>query len=151
MRTAYLDTSSLIKRYVKEPGSEALDALYRGAERGETIITFSVWNIGEAFGALDRKERLGQIPKGSAAPAMKNMISESLKMSRMNALRVAPLNLDALSESWRLTLKHHIYVADALQISTAAHAEADIFLSPDKRLNEIAEAEGLKTTNDEET
>ena len=66
-------------------------------------------------------------------------------------LRVAPLNLDALSESWRLTLKHHIYVADALQISTATHAEANIFLSSDKHLNEIAEAEGLKTTNDEET
>ena len=151
MRTAYLDTSSLVKRYVKEPGSEVLDALYRGAERGETLITFSVWNIGEAFGALDRKERLGHIPKGSAAPAMKNMIGESLKMSRMNALRVAPLSLDALSESWRLTLKHHIYAADALQISTAKNAEADLFLTSDKRLNEIAEAEGLKTANNDDT
>jgi predicted nucleic acid-binding protein len=82
VRTAYLDASSLIKHYVKEPGFEVLDAL---------------------------------------------------------------------SESWRHTLKHHIYAADALQISTAKHAEADLFLTSDKRLNEIAEAEGLKTADDEET
>jgi len=145
VQTVYLDTSSLIKRYVKEPGSEAMDTLYREAEHGEAIIAFSVWNIGEAFGAFDRKERLGQMTKGGAASAMKGMIGESLKMSRMNALRIAPLGLDALSEAWQLTLKHHIYVADAIQISTAKHAEADLFYSFDKHLNEIAETEQLKT------
>jgi len=58
--------------------------------------------------------------------------------------------LDALSESWRLALKHRIYAADALQISTAKNAEADLFLTSEKRLNEIAEAEGLITANDDD-
>lgn len=149
MRIVYLDTSSLLKRYVKEPGSDAVDAIYRSAEHGDVIITFSVWNIGEAFGALDRKERLGQIPKGGSSTATRGMIGESLKMSRMYALRIAPLDLDSLSEAWELTLKHHIYVADALQVSTAKHTEADLFHSYDKHLNEIAESEQLKTINEE--
>jgi predicted nucleic acid-binding protein len=129
---------------VNEPGSEAIDALYREAEHGEAIIVFSVWNIGEVFGVIDRKERLGQITKGGAASVVKGMIGESLKMCRMNALRIVPLSLNTLSEAWQLILKHHIYVADAIQISTAKNAEVDLFYSYDKHLNEIAEKEQLK-------
>jgi len=43
--------------------------------------------------------------------------------------------------------KHHIYVADALQIASSKEASADLFLGADRRLLEAATAEGLKSVN----
>ena len=51
---AYLDSSAIIKRYIKEPGSEIIKQLYQRAYTGELKICFSIWNIGEVLGALDR-------------------------------------------------------------------------------------------------
>ena len=42
-------------------------------------------------------------------------------------------------------LKHHIYVADALQIASAKKVNSSIVVTGDKELASIAEAEGLKT------
>ncbi len=44
----YLDTSALVKRYVKEPGSEVVDKIYAKAYRGIAVIAISYWNIAEA-------------------------------------------------------------------------------------------------------
>ncbi len=37
----YLDTSALVKRYVKEPGSEVVDRIYTKAYRGIAVIAIS--------------------------------------------------------------------------------------------------------------
>ncbi|WP_228546745.1 hypothetical protein [Hyperthermus butylicus] len=44
----------------------------------------------------------------------------------------------------RLVLRHHIYVADALQIVSARYAQADLLATGDKRLGQVAAAEGVK-------
>jgi predicted nucleic acid-binding protein len=44
----YLDTSALVKRYVVEPGSEAVDMVFRDTYRGLTAVSRSSWNIAEA-------------------------------------------------------------------------------------------------------
>jgi len=46
-----------------------------------------------------------------------------------------------------LAVKHHIYVADALQISSSREAGCDLFLGADKRLLDAASAEGIKVIN----
>ena len=53
MLKLYLDTSTIVKRYVAEPGTETVDAIFDKAETGELTIALSLWNIGEALGVLD--------------------------------------------------------------------------------------------------
>lgn len=55
----YLDTSALIKRYVKEADSDVVDGLFEAAYRGEVAVSTSVFNIGEAATAADKKARRG--------------------------------------------------------------------------------------------
>jgi predicted nucleic acid-binding protein len=41
---AYLDTSALVKRYVQEPGTIAVDIVFDKASIGALAIATSVWN-----------------------------------------------------------------------------------------------------------
>jgi predicted nucleic acid-binding protein len=43
----YLDTSTIVKRYVAEPGTETVDIIFDKAETGELIIACS-------YGTLER-------------------------------------------------------------------------------------------------
>ena len=46
----YLDSSAIVKRYIIEPGSLAVDEVSHRAESREAIAAFSLWNIGEVLG-----------------------------------------------------------------------------------------------------
>ena len=53
----YLDTGALVKRYVKEPGSEVVDKIYTKAYKGIAVIAISYWNIAEAAVVFDKYEK----------------------------------------------------------------------------------------------
>ncbi|HLH86539.1 MAG TPA: hypothetical protein VKU79_06735, partial [Thermoplasmataceae archaeon] len=53
----YLDTSILIKRYVKEENSNLADSYFHQAQRGETVICLSEINLGEAAVVFDKYSR----------------------------------------------------------------------------------------------
>ena len=146
-RLVYLDTSSLAKRYLIERGSEVVDRVYEESEAGRLRVAFSIWNIGEAVGVFDRYRVRGLISEAEFKRARSDLVSESLKMSRLESLSILPMTSSALSASWSLVSRHHIYVADALQISSSKEAGAEVFLGADRRLLETASAEGLKVVN----
>jgi uncharacterized protein len=146
-KPVYLDTSSLAKRYIVEKGSNVVDKVYGESEAGSLRVTFSIWNIGEAVGVFDRYRVRGLISDAEFKRARHDLVSESLKMSRLESLSILPMTSSALAASWSLVSKHHIYVADALQISSSKEAGAEIFLGADRRLLEAAAAEGLKAVN----
>jgi predicted nucleic acid-binding protein len=50
-----------------------------------------------------------------------------------------------LVECWTLLEKHHVYQADALQVASAKAVNAVKLFTGDKRIYEIADAEGLNT------
>ena len=66
-------------------------------------------------------------------------------MVRLRVLRLIPIRFKLLIECWELLEKHHIYQADALQITSAKAVNATKFLTSDKRVCEAANAEGLET------
>jgi len=146
-RLAYLDTSSLVKRYIAETGSEVVDRIYNESEAGRLRVAFSIWNVGEAVGVFDRYRVRGFISDEAFRRARADMVSESLKMSRLESLSLLPMTSMTLADSWGLVSKHHIYVSDALQISSSKEAGADLFLAADRKLLEAAAAEGLKAVN----
>jgi len=147
VRLVYLDSSSIVKRYVEERGSEVVDEVYAKAETGELRFSFSIWNIGEALGVIDRYVSRGFLPEDALKTALHDFISESTKMVRLGSLQILPMTTKNLVDSWLLIMKHHIYGADALQISTSKEANCSLLLSADFKLVQVAEKEGINAVN----
>jgi predicted nucleic acid-binding protein len=49
----YLDSSAIVKRYIKEAGTEIMDLVFGYAEDDHIKLFFSIWNIGEVLGVFD--------------------------------------------------------------------------------------------------
>ncbi|MCJ7506321.1 type II toxin-antitoxin system VapC family toxin [Candidatus Bathyarchaeota archaeon] len=140
----YLDTSAIVKRYIGEKGSEVTDTVYERSEAGSVIAAFSVWNIGETIGVLDRYHSRKLITSNEFESALSDLVGESTKMLRLNSLLLLPVTSRAMVESWRLIMTHHIYEADALQLSSCQEAGCQLFLSADNALVQAARKEGIE-------
>ncbi len=137
----YLDTSALVKRYVSEPGSNAVDSIFSKCYRGLIKISFSYWNMAEAAVVFDKYERrLGL----NAKELLRNLLREMETLAKLHRLRVVEISPRILKETIKLVLKYHVYVADALQMASAIKAKSNIFVTGDKDLAKIAETEKLK-------
>lgn len=141
----YLDTSSIINRYIGEIGSQVADLVYAKAETEEQRIITSVWNLGEAVGVLDRYRSRKLLNQEEFLEALASFLAESEKMIHLGSMQVLPLALDTLIETYMLELKYHIYQADALQIATCKLSNAKLLLSADKQLLNAARGEGIET------
>ncbi|MET1160548.1 MAG: type II toxin-antitoxin system VapC family toxin [Thermoprotei archaeon] len=138
----YLDTSAFVKRYVTERGSDVVDGIFRDAYRGIVMISTSYWNLGEAVAVFDKYERRLGV---NARELMKNMLREVRTLRRLGKFLVIGITPSILRKSLELILKHHIYVADAIQIITAKMVKRAIFVTADKELANIAKMEDLET------
>jgi len=150
VKRIYLDSSVIVKRYVKEVGSEAVDAIFDSAEVGKVKIFFSTWNIGEVLGVFDKYTEKGFLSEEDLRRILLHFISETIKLSKLGGLYVMPMTSTHLLDSWLLVLKHHIYVSDALQIASSK-GECDILLSGDGKLVRIARLEGVNAINVEKS
>jgi len=137
----YLDSSALAKRYVQEEGSAGMDQIFGRAERGEEPIFFSMWNVGELAVVFDKYEQDGLL---EAKPTMKIFLEEVKRLGRSKAAEVVPVSGSLIAEAVGLTLKHHVYVADALQVVSCQTIAGSGFVTADRRLAVVAEDEGLK-------
>ncbi|HRU81359.1 MAG TPA: type II toxin-antitoxin system VapC family toxin [Candidatus Methanomethylicus sp.] len=143
--SVYLDSSAIVKRYVREPGSDAVRRLFLRAYSGECTLAYSVWNIGEVLGAFDRARNAGMLDQEGHSAARRRFASETQRTMRLRIATAVPIRNRILMDAWRLTEAYHIYDADALQIATAKHAHASSFLSGDHALHNAATAEGLNS------
>lgn len=143
----YLDSSAVVKRYVKEAGSDSIKAVYRKADTSGAVLTFSLWNVGEVLGILDSYLKRKWINEDSFTNALNSFAGETLRLAKLLTLEIIPVTFDLLSDAWRIILQHHIYEADAIQIMTAKNLNTDIFLSADQKLLEVARKENMNAIN----
>ena len=141
----YLDSSAIVKRYVREPGSDVVREIYLKAYSGELKLSYSLWNIGEVLGVFDRARRAGRLSGEAYVTVKRRFLLEARRMARLGLALVVPLKIRVLRETWSLIEKHHIYEADALQIASARHVNAAQLLTGDKRLHEVAVEEKLNS------
>ena len=141
---AYLDSSAMAKRYVEEKGSDLVDRIYSKAETGSLRIAFSVWNVGEVLGVLDRYRIQKHLSEPQFEKSFRNLILESIKMIRLGSLIVHPVTSDTLVDSWVVVLDSHIYQGDALQIASARALGCDLLLAADAELIKAARSAGLR-------
>lgn len=142
-KLVYLDSSAVVKRYVAEEGSDAVDALYHRAEARALSLAFSLWNLGEVVGAVARAGRRGWITQEEATRAAWALVQETLKVRGLGVLRVVPVRSDLLAACVPLLFRHGLSQPDGLQIATCKDLQASAFVCADKRLLQAAEAEGL--------
>ena len=143
-RIVYLDSSAVVKRYILERGTEVVRALYLSAWNGEVKLCFSLWNIGEVLGVLDKYRERGWLGDSEYKASRKMFLSETIRMLKLGILKIVPIRLSIVVESWRIIENYHIYEADALQIASAKHIKASELYTADKKLCEIASKEGIK-------
>ena len=141
VRSVYLDTSAIVKRYVVEEGSESVDELYERAHLGEIVIGFSLWNLGEVAVVLDKYERRGVLE--DARSTFSKFLGETRLLSKLNQLKLVPLNLEIMLKAIGYVFKHGVYLADAIQLSSARGF--DSFLTYDRGLAHVASREGLRS------
>jgi predicted nucleic acid-binding protein len=82
----YLDSSAMVKRYSREPGTAGVVAVYRSAYVGRSVLCFSEWNVGEALGVLQRKARISSRPR--TPPASTDCTGRSRRSPASDPLRL---------------------------------------------------------------
>jgi hypothetical protein len=144
MKIWFADTSALIKRYVREQGSDWL--------RGEVIrneVIISQLTPIELTAALGRRFRQGVISRFAFYQA-RRMFLLHLKAGKYTLIDLEQRIVD---EAMRLTFRRGLRAYDAVQLATALVASANfdrsrfVFLTADAGLEAVGRAEGLNTDN----
>jgi predicted nucleic acid-binding protein len=143
----YLDTSTIVKRYIEEKGSELVDDLYSRAEIGALQLSFSIWNVGELIGALDQHLSRRVISETQFRVSIRDFLAETVKLFKLSRLNIRSPTAEIFTDAWRLIFSNHIYEADAIQIATAKNLGCDLFLSADTELIRVAKQTSLETAN----
>ncbi len=137
----YLDTSALVKLYVRELGTERLLAL--AARSSENRLAILALAQVEFRSAVRRRERNGEIPSPIAHQLLE--VFERHVEGRFLIQRVTDFVLDTAS---MLVDRHALRAFDAIQLAgylvlkTAGGMDVPVFVCSDKGLLIAAEREG---------
>ena len=138
----YLDTSALIKRFVEEPGSPAVDDLVRArAPIASATIAYA-----EAYSGLARRHREGDLPAAGFARACEQFERDWIGYVKVH------LNDDVLGTARHVIQRHALRGFDGIHLASALtlqHGWDDpvLVVGADQRLLRAAAAEGLATLN----
>ncbi len=138
----YLDTSALIKRFVREQGSDTVAKL---VESGEPVATAKI-AFAEVYSGLTRRFREGDLSGRAYA-----LVCRQFERDWGGFLRV-DLHDEVLTLARDLIRRHPLRALDAIHLASAlslqkALGEEVAFAASDARLMRAAVAERLKTFN----
>jgi uncharacterized protein len=131
--TTFFDSSAFAKRYIDEPGSEAVDAICEEA----TELALSVVCVPEIISALNRCLREGSLSRQQYKEA-KHRLAEDVE----DAV-IVNLTPPVLSACTAVLEESPVRAMDAMHIACAVAWEAELFVSADKRQIAAAAKAGL--------
>lgn len=145
MASYYFDTSSFLKFYIEENGSDIVQRLLIGNERHTFII--SELTVLESHSAIRRREREGTISEERATS-----IIEQINQDKINRFVTQDISSATISEAARLIDDHPLRSLDALQLAGSLVLRQErliepIFVCADNRLLEAASSEGMTIIN----
>ncbi|MFL6215136.1 MAG: type II toxin-antitoxin system VapC family toxin [Blastocatellia bacterium] len=140
----FVDTSALIKRYLRETGSKWL--------REEIVhhrVLISQLTPIEVLASIGRRRQQGTLSPFAFLQARRIFINH------INDPQYQILNVSSaiVNEAMRLTFRQSLRAYDAVQLATALKTLATqgykqlVFLTADAQLERVARAEGLQTDN----
>lgn len=141
----YFDTSALVKRFVEEPGSAAVDALVSAGPVGTATVAFA-----EVHAGLARKQRDGDLTHAEYDTACRQFEAEWSAYLRIE------LREDVLKLARDVIRRHPLRGFDAIHLASAltlkrALAEDVTFVASDEGLLQAARAERLADANPEDS
>ena len=125
---SFFDTSSLVKRYIQEPGSGEADEIFISSD---SLYVSSITQI-ELTSALTRRLLEKTIGEKPYTEVLKSFRAE------LKYFAVVPFNSQIEKYAIRIIEKHGMKTLDAIQLSSAIESNTDQFVTSDKRLFEIA-------------
>ena len=137
---AYIDTSVLVKRYVSEPGSDALDTFLVTAQPDLIASELKRLELVSTFG---RKCREGWFTS-SDLDKLQIQADADLLSGRIELVNVrGDLLQQALDLMRRLV--QPLATLDAIHLASALSEHVDIFMTNDQQLSRAATEAGLAT------
>lgn len=132
--TLYLDTSSLIKLFVEEEGSEAVRQLFEEAD----VVATSVVAYPEARAALARLRREGALTAAKFVSAKRDFDEQWPAFLSLHVTDQLGRAAGELAEQHRLRGYDSIHLASFAEVARRAGLRDTIFSSFDDRLNRAA-------------
>jgi predicted nucleic acid-binding protein len=138
----YLDTSALVKLYVREPGTEQMLRLTSQAARNQLAV-LALARV-EIRSALRRRERAGEIASRVVVQLLERFQHHLEAVFMRQGITEA-----TLEDACGLVDRHGLFALDAIQLAgylalrTSSGANTPIFVSADKQLLEAAESESI--------
>ena len=130
--TLYLDTSSLVKLYVAEPGSDGVRDLVADAD----VVATSAIAYPEARAALARRRRERALSPAAFAAAKRAFETDWPRYLAIDVTMAVCMRAGDLAERYRLRGYDSVHLASFLEIAT--RADAVQFSSFDADLNQAA-------------
>ena len=129
--TLYLDTSSVIKLYVSESGSDAVRELVEAA----SVVTTSVVTYAETRAALARLRREKALTPSAFASAKREFQEQWPTFLALETTNALSRDAGELAEKYRLRGLDSIHLASFAEIVRRAGVRDCRFSSFDNRLN----------------
>jgi Predicted nucleic acid-binding protein, contains PIN domain len=146
----FLDTSALVKRYVREIGSDWILSITDPATDNDLAISQITWV--EVHSAFARRLR-----DGSLSAQRFDLIAQKVREDFENEYRVIDVDQTLIETAGELVMQHPLRAYDSVQLASALRFQSTtllsqpetqlIFVSADNRLLDIAQSEGLATDN----
>ena len=143
MTRYYFDTSALLKRYVSEPGSPAVRAMFRDA--GNLLYVSRVTRV-ELISAAARRHR-----KGDLTDEHFRSVLAAVEVDFADRFLILELTEGLSEDASRLAVAHGLRAYDAVQLAGAdwfgLSGSDAVFVCADAALLAAAAAEGLAVKN----
>jgi predicted nucleic acid-binding protein len=128
---AFIDTSSLFKKYVEEQGSEQFDQLLESVSE----IVVSPITILEINSVIERRLR-----ERTLKPSDAKWIEKEFTID-YDFFALVEWSDELVKGGLRIIRKYQLRVLDAIQLSAALISDAGLFVTSDKRLYQAAKKE----------
>lgn len=134
----FLDASALVKRYVSEPDTHTVEALFRSG----APLAIARLSLVEVASALCRRARQGDLDAASLMTALGDLARDA------ESLLVVELDAPLTATAGQLLQRHNLRAGDAVQLGAAIALRQltamDVrFHGYDDRLSAAAAREGL--------
>ena len=148
MPVFYLDTSAIVKRYLNEPGTQAIDRLFFDETRADTKFYTSFLTTLELTSSILRLVKGGQLGRSVA-----DNILARFRQDSHGTIRILPLTDAILNGAVTVVEQHQLRSADAIHLATAgtifrlAPESETVLVSSDLELLEAAVGFGMAVLN----
>jgi predicted nucleic acid-binding protein len=137
VKAYFLDSSALLKRYLKEKGSDTVDCIFEE----EAVRYVSALSLLKCFSSIQRLHAVDGVLTDDHLRALCAAIASDVDSGKVIVANAAPADIEAAVQ---ILTQQYLTAVDALQIATARNLGPEIVLvSSDQKLDRVAREQGL--------